>query len=467
VENTDCHYSREELWGAFLGSLSPERTTAVRRHFESGCLACLRNFLGMLDELLGDPPELLELDEAGLEAEVSIGEGEEPDAYDLAIDRALERALKAAGHLRKERSKIPEALDLLTERGAQAFGRDAPPRLRGLAGVEALLEKSWEIRYDDPHEMVFRAGLASSWAQQLEPGRYGAGFVRDMQCRTLIELGNAHRVADELGTAQKTLDEAARLIVEGTGDELLEARLCDVQASFHAARRFFAASCEALDAVHAIHERRGDRHLAGRALISKSIYTGYQGNLDEAEKLMRRGLELIDQDREPSLFQIAVHNLLYQIVDQGRFREARNLLFRHRPWHLEIGGKTKLLKLRAIEGRIAAGMGNLAQAETIFREVRQGFEDERLGYKAALASLELAVVLEQMGRDAEAREVIVEAADVFLSLGVHREALAAMLVLRKASEQGLSTPSLLRSTIQFLIRAEHSPGLAAEDHLVP
>jgi hypothetical protein len=60
-----------------------------------------------------------------------------------------------------------------------------------------------------------------------------------------------------------------------------------------------------------------------------------------------------------------------------------------------------------------------------------------------------------------------EASDIFLSLGVHREAMGAMLVLRKTSEQGLATPALLRSTIQFLTRAEDNPELAAEDFLVP
>ncbi|HYU32304.1 MAG TPA: hypothetical protein VEW48_09080 [Thermoanaerobaculia bacterium] len=463
MEDIDDHYSREELWEAFLGLLSPERTAAVWRHFESGCSVCARAVFGLLAELMGEPPEPIEEARAGL----AVCEGEELDAYDLAIDRALERALQVAGHLKKETARVPEALELLAEKGGQAFGREAPVRLRGLAGVEALLQKSWEIRYDDPREMVFQAGLASAWAQRLDPARYGAGFVRDVQCRALIELGNAYRVADELGMAQKTLDEAARLILEGTGDELLEARLCDVQASLYAARRFFTESCEALDTVHAVHERRGDRHLAGRALISKSLYRSYQGRTEEAERLNRRGLDLIDPDREPALYWTAVYNLLYLMVDQGRFREARNLLFRHRSHCVAIRGKIALLKNRAIEGRIAAGMGNLVQAETIFREVRQGFQVEGLGYKAALASLELAVVLDEAGRTAEARQVILEAADIFLSLGVHREALAAMLVLRKASEQGIATPALLRSTIQFLIRAEDNPGLAAEDFLVP
>lgn len=465
MDDIDYHYSREELWDAFLGLLTPDRTRAIRQHVERGCVACARIGLTMLDELLGPPPEAVE--GADSEAIPAAGEAEEPDAYDLAIDRALKRAKPAVGRLRKEAAKIPEALSFLAEEGAQAFGRDAPARLRGLAGVEALLQTSWEVRYDDPHEMVFRAGLAVTWAKGLDPKRYGASFVRDVQGRALIELGNAHRVADELETAQKILDEAARVIEEGAGDELLQARLCDVQASLHAALRFFADSCDALDTVHAIHQRRGDQHLAGRALISKALYTGYQGKVSEGERLIRRGLELIDQKREPSLYHLAVHNLLYQLTEQGRFREARKLLFQNRPRLRAVGGRISLLKLRAVEGRIAAGMGNLDQAEAIFREVQQGFQCERLGYKEALASLELAVVLRQAGRDADAFDVVLEASETFLSLGVHREALAAMLVLRKASEQGLATPALLQSTIQFLIRAEGNPGLLAEDFLKP
>lgn len=313
--------------------------------------------------------------------------------------------------------------------------------------------------------MVFLANLASAWAQRLDPEKYGDGFVREIQCRALIELGNAFRVSDDLDAAQKILDSAARLIADGTGDEILEARLCDVQASLHAARRFFAPSCDALDTVHAIHLRRGDHHLAGRALISKGIYTGYAGNIVEAEKLIRRGLGLIDPQRELSLTTLALHNLLYLLVELGRFREARTLLFQKRPQYILGAGKTSLLKLRALEGRIASGLGKHAQAEVIFREVREAFREERLGYKAALASLELAVVLREDGRETEARGIVLEAADFFLSLGVHREALAAMLVLRKACEHGIATSALLQSTLQFLYRAENNPGLAAEQFL--
>lgn len=413
----------------------------------------------MLDELLGEPPE-------STKSFVSETVGESPDAYDEAIDRALEGVLQKVGLLRKEKKRIPEALGLLNEKGSQAFGREAPHRLRGPAGVEALLQKSWEARYENPQEMVFMAALASSWAQRLDSARYGRSVVHDLQCRTLVELGNAYRVADELDLAQKTLDEAARRMGQMVVDELLEARLCDVQASLHGARRFFSASCEALDTVHAIHLRNGNRHLAGRALLSKGVYTGYSGKTREAEDLIRRGLELVDESRDPALVSSAIHNLLCLLMDREEFRSARNLLFRHRTFLESIDGRINKLKTRWLEGKIAAGLGKLAQAETIFQEVAEGFQEEGLGYKAALASLELAVVLRETGRLEEARAVVLKAADVFLALGIHREAVAAMLVLRKACEQREATASLLQSAIHFLTLAENNPDLVAEDFLI-
>lgn len=181
--------------------------------------------------------------------------------------------------------------------------------------------------------------------------------------------------------------------------------------------------------------------------------------------MIRRGLDLVDRDRDPDLAVIAVHNLLYLMIERGAYREARTLLFRHRPYCMAVGGKISRLKIQALDGRIAAGLGNLTQAEIIFREVAQSFREEKLGYKAALTSLELALVLRQAGREEEVRQVVLDATDVFLRLGIHREAVAAMLVLRKACEQGEATSALLRSAIQFLTRVEDYPDVAAEDCL--
>lgn len=460
--NHTPHYSREEMWSAYLGLASTDRRDAMRRHLESGCSPCHQEIFGMLGELLGEAPEAVEVQGAIFAAEVGG-----KDAYDAAISRALEGALLKLELHSKERRKLPEALEMLGEKGALDFGREAPFRLRGPAGIEALLQKSWEARFENPQEMVLEAGLASTWAQGLDPRRYGTGFVQELRCRALIELGNAYRVADELDLAQKTLDQADRVMVDGLEDglemdEMLALRLCDIQASLHADRRLFAESCEALDAIHMIHLQRGDRHLAGRALISKGAHKVSQGNTVEAEQLILHGLEMIDAEREPALVLASLHNLLSLMVDRGELRDARTILFRNRVELSEAAGRINVLKLRAMEGRIAAGLGEHAVAEKIFREVTQEFQSENLSYKAALSSLELAVVLREMGRDAEAREAILGAVEVFLRLGVDRVAVAAMLVLRKASEAGITSPTLLRATIHFLVRAEDHPQLAGE-----
>jgi tetratricopeptide (TPR) repeat protein len=448
------------MWSAYLGLASTDRKDAMRRHLESGCSPCHQEIFGMLGELLGEAPEAVEVPGAIFAAEAG---GE--DGYDAAISRALEGALLKLELRSKERQKLPEALETLGRKGPLTFGREAPSRLRGPAGIEALLQKSWEARFENPQEMVLEAGLASTWAQGLDPERFGAGFIQELRCRALIELGNAYRVADELEQAQKTLDQADRVMVEGLEDglemdEMLALRLCDIQASLHADRRLFAESCEALDAIHMIHLQRGDRHLAGRALISKGAHKASQGNTGEAEQLILQGLEMIDAEREPALVLASLHNLLSLMVDRGQFREAQAILFRNRTQLSEAAGRINVLKLRAMEGRIAAGLGELALAEQIFREVTQELQNEHLSYKAALSSLELAAVLREMGRDAEAQAAILGAVEVFLRLGVDRVAIAAMLVLRKACEAGVTTPALLRATIHFLVRAENHPRLA-------
>lgn len=450
------------MWSAYLGLASTDRTESIRLHLESGCFSCHEEVFAMLEELLGEPPEATEVTGA-----VLVPEAVAEDAYDAAISRALEGALRAMDLRSREKQKLPEALELLSQKGPQTFGHEAPLRLRGPAGVEALLQKSWEARFENPREMVLEAGLAATWAHGLDPKRYGGEFVQELRCRALIELGNAYRVAEELDQAQKTLDRADRLMVEALEDglemdEMLALRLCDIQASLHADRRLFAESCEALDAIHVLHLQRGDQHLAGRALISKGAHKTSQGNTLEAEQLILRGLEMIEPEREPALVPVSLHNLLTLMVDRGDLRGARGILLRHRDQLTEAGGRINVLKLRAVEGRIAAGLGELEQAERIFREVAHRFQEEHLIYKAALASLELAVVLREMDREAESRASVLEAVEVFLRLGVDRVAVAAMLVLRKACEAGVTAPALLRATIHFLTQAEDHPQAAGE-----
>jgi hypothetical protein len=89
--------------------------------------------------------------------------------------------------------------------------------------------------------------------------------------------------------------------------------------------------------------------------------------------------------------------------------------------------------------------------------VKQGFEETGLPYKSALAGLELAAVLLRRNRLEDAAELAVECTGNFLSLGIQREMIASILVLRKAAETRRMTLALLQQVIDSLHRAERDP----------
>ncbi|HEX7184335.1 MAG TPA: hypothetical protein VF756_21075 [Thermoanaerobaculia bacterium] len=326
-----------------------------------------------------------------------------------------------------------------------------------MALFPALLERSWALRHDDPAQMVELARYAVLVACQLDVQRYGFAQAADLQCRAWAELGNACRVSENHGRAQECFDHAIERYLRGTDDELLLARVLDFQASLYRAERDFPNARTALSLVYDIYRRHGQHHLAGRALISVGISIGYSGEPEKACQLIRRGLASVDEREEANLVFTAIHNQIWFALDCERLDEAERELFLNRGRYYEAGGRLNQLKLRWLEARIDAGRGRIERAEQIFREVAAGFEEANLGYKAALASLYLAEMLLRQEKVEESRQVALRAAEVFQSLKIHREALAAVLFLRRCFRQRQATAAVVKSVITFLRRAEHDP----------
>jgi tetratricopeptide (TPR) repeat protein len=335
---------------------------------------------------------------------------------------------------------------------------EVPPHLRGMPLFEALLERSWSLRHEDPEEMVRTAVWARVIAERLEPGTVDTETLADIQCRAWVELGNAYRVADELTDAENALGRATQLYLRGTQDELLAAHLFDIQASLLGARRRFDLAATALDLVFAIYQRAGERYLAGRSLISKAMCVGYQGKAEEAIALIEQGLALVDENRDPRLIFLARHNQARLLVDCGRLRDARIALWSLKARGINAGGRINELKIRWLEGQINAGLGELERAETALLEVMLGFEEVELPYKAALAGLELGLILFRRGDSDHAVEEVLAAVKVFQSLGIAREVSASVLLLRKAIDRELLNVELLQYVIDQLRRAEDAPG---------
>jgi hypothetical protein len=400
----------------------------------------------------------------GSAPEIAVAEAEEiaPEldaAYDAALDRAFGFVFDQRLALR-EKSGARRALAIYVQSGIDGL-RKNPALLRGLTAYRTLLEMCQELRYEDPKRMVDAGFLAAYTADRLSPRRYGAQRVADMRCRARVELSNAYRVADRLDDAERVLGEAVEAFQAGTQDDLLEARLSDVHASLLADRRCFEAAGEALDTVYAIYQRRGDRHLAGRALISKGIYVGYSGAPEEAIRLLREGLSLIKTECDPALVYAAVHNQAHFLLTCGRLREARSLLLKVPAAPEAVGGRVNMLKISWLAAQVDAELGDCPRAEHALRDVKRGFEEAGLYYKAALVSLERVNVLIRQERQEEARDLVVEALGIFKVLRISREALGSLLLLDQAFEEQAVTRSVVEGVLEMLKRAENEAGSPA------
>jgi tetratricopeptide (TPR) repeat protein len=440
------HPTSEELEGLVWNRVSGGRRREILLHVLGGCAACKAVLAPHFGALLGlaEPPER------------TLSRQEE-ERYDAAVGRACSSVLARARELREARRR-----EVATDAGLEALPA-VPEPLQGVPLFESLLQQSWSLRHENPAEMVRLAERARGMAETMRLSDLSPQALADLQCRAWIELGNAYRVADDLAAAERALGRATERFLDGTQDDLLAARLFSVQASLLTDGRRFSLAETALDLVIGIHQRRNDDHEAGRALLKKGIVTGYQGRSEEALQLITRGLQGLDEERDPRLVHMALHNQAFLLLDTGQIREARIALWKARAGGLDPGGRMNELKVRWLEGRINLALGELERSETAFREVKQGFAEARLVYKAALTGLELGAVLLRQEKAEAAAEEILAAADIFMSLGIGREASASVLLLRRAAEQRIVDAALIDYVAGVLRHSEGAAEVRAEE----
>jgi tetratricopeptide (TPR) repeat protein len=477
----DHHPTTTDLERLLIGGLDRAETRFVVRHLLAGCPACRAHIAKHANLLFPrrHAAALAHCSAAEMQAqrlapakasrtcstsEVSAAPGASEAALDVAYDRAIDQALTSVlrygAHARRESDKVSQVLQMLAAGGIAGFCQ-LPHHLRGLAAFEALMERSWGLRYDDPRQMVQLSELATVVAAGLGVNLHGAEQVRDLQCRAAIELANAYRVTGRTDEAQASLNEALGFFRLGTQNRLLAARLFVVQGQVSGDRRNFDTALAAFDSAIGLYRQSGEAWQVGDTLIKKGLYTGYACRTEEGLKLLTEGLALIDPATHPELALVAAHNIANILVDSARYREARTLLWRHLPLYSQHGGRSLRLKLKLLEGRIHAGIGEAARADRDFEEARHGFMECGQPYMAALVLLDLAALHLQQGRDEDARNEALQAADVFLGLNIGREAAVAMMLLKSTVKFRLAaTAALLEDMAQFMRSAEHDPQLS-------
>jgi tetratricopeptide (TPR) repeat protein len=449
------HPTPDALEQFILGQLSTTETREIAFHLLNGCAHCQQ-----ATSTLWEPADSFEdpaiFEFAGLE------EGESDAGYDAVLDRVLEtvaatEATFAAQRL-QARSLLAELMQVPAER--QHLLVTNSQRFRSRMLCDLLVEESHETGFQDPWRSVELARLALLLVDRLASAECGGEDAHEsLRARVWAQLGNAHRIHTDLAKAEEALAVAEELLASGRVGLSDRARVLDLLSSLRRAQDRFAEALQLLDRVAVIYKKLGQWNLLGRTLLQKSVVCGDAGDIEAEMSLLRRALDLIDPQADPRLFLNARHNLIHALNESGRAREAFALLFHSRPLYLKMGDRMNLLKLRWVEGLVAAGLQRNEQAEAAFREVREAYAGVGLFYEAALVSLDLAGVYVGQGRAADLLQVAEETLAIFQSRNIHRAALAALLVLCTAARQDEAGIGLVRQVSEFLKKARNNPDL--------
>jgi tetratricopeptide (TPR) repeat protein len=331
------------------------------------------------------------------------------------------------------------------------------PRFHLVKLCQRLEAESREAWASDPAQAVELAELALGIAERLDVQAYGESLTEDTRASAWAYLGNALRVASDLGGAEAALARAELHYRRFENDPLTEAEILGFQASLRNSQGRFDEAVHLLNRALRLYRGVGDRHQEGRTLILKAMVLGDGGSCAEAIRLLRRGLSRIDPAAEPRLVLAARHNLIWFLNDLGRHREALAALERSRPLYLEIGSRMHLVRLRWLEGRIALGLGRLEEAERALSLTREAFREQGIEFDAALASLDLAMVYARRGDASEVKRIAAEIVPVFQACQVHPEAIAAACLFREAAEAERVTSGFLDRMAGYLRRARRNP----------
>ncbi len=447
----DCggrHPDATELDGFLLGELSPRRAASVIAHLVRGCDVCRERMAPLASMIFANGPLA----------------PPKPPASGTEYDFPLFKAFAAARLYAETRARGKARARRRSDHG---FPKELPPLAAGepaaVAGesmrrCEALLERCRALRFADVEAALLAASLAVALAERMDAREGTPAGLADLQARAWGELGNAHRVAEDLSSAEKALGRALELSGRGTGDPRLLARLADLTASLRNEQHRFAEAHRLLDLVYEVYRHLGDRHLAGRALLSKGISVYLALDAEPAILLLQRAIAMMDAARDPRLILSAVHGLLVCLVDCERMAEARMLLEASRRLYGVYGQRLDVPRARWLEGRIAAGLGEDGDAEQAFLQVRASFQQADLLLGAALASLDLAAVWLRQGRTAEIKQAVDEMVAIFRARNVHREAIGALLLLKKALQKDRATAALIQAVAAELRQLAGSAG---------
>ena len=443
---SDWHPDRETLEFFLDDELPEEQSRTLQRHLFT-CSGCEERLIGILPNPAGRVP------------------ADEGAGYGSLLRRVLWEARQEGDHRRallsQERREAGRLWRQVRDLDAEARREKVweHPAFQSWGFFELLVDKARVAVLEEPRKAEEMLRLALDVADHLSAARYGPGSIDSAKARAWSSLGNTLRVLSDFRQAEQAFRQAEIHLAASWLDPLDEALLLEYKASLRRAQRRFDEAVNLLDSAIGLYREVNEPHGQGRAMMAKGLVLRYAGDPESASAWFRDSLFLLDGNEEPRLLALSQSNLIGCLIDTGRLHEAETLLPEALKIIEQVGMRCDSVRLRWMQGTIAAALGRPGEAEEIFHELIEAFTGDRVAYDVALVSLELAALYARQGRTADVKRLAAEMLPIFHSCEVHREALAALIVFQQAAEMEQLSVGLVEEVTSFLQRVRTNPSL--------
>jgi hypothetical protein len=424
-DEDDRHLDASDVDDLLAGK-STKDDTALVGHLRGGCEACRE----LIRRRVLEARDATAADDAG-------DAGSDP-AFDAAYDAAFDAAVAKSAVLLGARLADLEAGALLW-----AGLREQPPGRRltlvlnsrkyRTAGVlEALFREYRDGLWRDAGEGLAVAELGLAIAERLDPDRYRASWLADLQGEALAIAGNAKRLACCSGEAGQLLRQAARKLRVGSGDALLEARVVTYLGGHWQTLRRFKKAAQAFGHAEQVYRGVGELHQAARSLVARAEAIGYL-HPEQGVRLLRRAIPEIDGERDPHLELTAHHNLAWYLNDAGQGWEARAEVGRSAGLYERFTGDAVASLSRVwLAGRIDRSLHELDRARRSYERAWAGFEDLGMQRSLTMVAIDRAELGVAEGEDGGAAALLARMLALVESWGVSRETRMVLRMLHEA-----------------------------------
>jgi tetratricopeptide (TPR) repeat protein len=369
VTLSDIHITRELLRAVARGKLSERDLAQIQaEHLESLCPFCRREIRAWLEEQTSSsgPAYLLEtlpavLDRHAPELEARLREAER-DFADL-LARPREERL----------SRIDRARS----------------RFRGPFLAERLIQESRRRTLADPGEALHLAELARAVLHRSPASPESPTLAALATAAT----GNACRAAGDLLRAEEHFRHVRYLILhEGVTAARVLGEIDHLEGSLRKDQRQFKEAEALFTRAAMLFRISGDSSGTVKVLLKLGELFFHQRHLDRAIEMVRAALERLSPEEDPRLYLNGRHNLALYLAEAGCYKQAAGLVAANLELYHQFPEPWTQLRLKWLRGKIAAGLGEVREAERLFRETRDGFLRQGIGYDVAMVSRDLALL---------------------------------------------------------------------------